>query len=989
MLKLHCPVLVPSIVNELLVDNWRANEKRLDSYLWGGEPELPVEEAMKARAVNERKSSETILPLIDKIFEEKAQRHADIAALRCGTQTMTYRALDDLSNRVAAAVHYRLKKSGEIVGLRFDRSLEYVVAMLGVLKSGNACLPLPTDYPKARLAEVLALTNPALVIDAEDSNAGPGALRYSDAVKVAGSRAISVSDGTDRLAFVLSSSGSTGVPKMIKRTHLSLMPRMEWAWAHFPYAKGEISCQKSYMATSHSIYEFLEPLLAGGTVTIVPERSVKNLVEFWTIVKKEGFRRLLLVPSMVRASLSNGELQMPELDLVIFMGESITEPFAKLALSRFKPTTQLWSVYGTTEGGSFLVYDLRALERGQPLTLGVPIGERVKQHILNESGQEVRIGEEGVLHIEGCTVSGYLGNIAQTAELSRRDPRTGQIIYNTQDLVKKAPDGLAQYIGRTDHVVKVRGFRVDLGDVESAISSYPGVNQACVVLAQDFSGSDCLVAFVAASSANTDQIKNHLEKKLPAYMVPAHIRMMQTLPLTKGGKLDRVTLKESFEKPVQASEQNPSSPRDAVISCFRTFFPGAEIDVESNFFDLGGNSLNVFQAIALLREKLKINDIKPAVLYAHPTVGGLLSYLERGANAEVSASIVVELKKAKSANSEPPLFLFPPSGGTTAPYEVLVRKLELNRPICGLRDPFLFGGRSQNQGFQQWLDLYVQAIIDRQPSGPLYLCGFSSSSTFVFEATLKLSELGREIAQVILIDPIVMGFAIKGSRGREASMALMGGSRLLKMRFLFKDWFGSSKPLPEKRVPFDRRFEPEQLAQLIKSSKSDPRLIWNYGLTVEVDTGKQVWPSQISLDTSDAESLWKMFKERTAEIFPGSDFGYFESAFVQYFCLQNQIAHLHYQPTGVLERATVYEVLRSPRSMLYHFFRPFIRELRHFSFPIDKNSHAVQTASRSKGPPSDSKLAKQLDFGLHMASLRDPRFVEEVARDMNALLSGR
>ncbi|MEL6544136.1 MAG: AMP-binding protein, partial [Myxococcota bacterium] len=421
-------------------------------------------------------------------FEDAAARYGSQTALIDAKGSVTFSELETRSRAIASGLVAQGIKSGQRVGIHCDRSTDWAAATLGALRAGAVVVPLPLDYPKERLLTVLEKTDAEVVLHSGESDL-PNSLLLSS---LGGGLTAGVADASlsDNLragpadpsspAFVLASSGSTGAPKLIERSHRSFYHRLTWTWATHPYRPDDVCCQKAHITTTHSIYELLEPLLAGHCVHILADDVVRSLERFWQTLHAIRCTRVLLVPSMFEASLSDRSLASPPFNVLVFMGEAVSARLASRAKGFVPERCAVYSIYGSTEASSALCTDLRRGRSDETPPLGRPIGD-TKAHVLTSDGEPTEPGQVGHLWISGPALfSGYVNDLENTQQVLLSHPKLGTI-YNTRDRVRVGAHGELDYRGRIDHTVKVRGFRVEIGEVEHALGALAGVTQAAVV----------------------------------------------------------------------------------------------------------------------------------------------------------------------------------------------------------------------------------------------------------------------------------------------------------------------------------------------------------------------------------------------------------------------------------------------------------------------------------------------------------------------------
>jgi amino acid adenylation domain-containing protein len=482
-------------------------------------PEAPLSElrlismAERQQVLVEWNATEKPYPLdrsLGEVFEQQVARRPQATAFLCDGAGLTYADLDRRSNQLGQ--HLRAVGVGPetLVGIFLDRSFDMVVALLAVLKAGGAYLPLDPSYPEARVTFML-----------KDSGAPVVLTRKSLTGVFAGSTTEIVCVDTDEpvirkqsasslraevtprtLAYVIYTSGSTGKPKGVAVEHRQILNRLAWMWETYPFAQDEVGCQKTPLGFVDSIWELLGPLLQGVPTVIIPERIVKDPYALVTTLREHRCTRLWLVPSLLGVLLDthpNLQRDLPALRFWVSSGEALTAELVE-RFERQMPESVLYNLYGTSEIWDATWYDPRT--RGDELSR-VPIGRpinNVQTYILDRYLQPVPIGGFGELHVGGHGLArGYLNRPELTAEkfISHPFSENGTArLYKTGDCARYLPDGNIEFLGRIDQQVKLRGFRIELAEVESALAEYPGIRQAAVTVREDTPGDQRLVAYV-------------------------------------------------------------------------------------------------------------------------------------------------------------------------------------------------------------------------------------------------------------------------------------------------------------------------------------------------------------------------------------------------------------------------------------------------------------------------------------------------------------
>ncbi|MDH4073725.1 MAG: AMP-binding protein, partial [Gammaproteobacteria bacterium] len=711
------------------------------------------------------------LPL-ERQFVQQSRRTPDQVALIEGNRSITYAELESRSARAAASLRARGIADGSIVGLHIDRSIDWVAGALAILRANAAVMPLPPNYPPARLREILAHAGLDAVIHDQATPLDPAFGQRSldlEALcsETAAAPASAVADdqgSADRAAFVLCSSGSTGIPKMIVRSHRSFFHRLSWTWMQQPFVAGEIGCHKAHTTTTHGIYELFEPLLRGVPVVIVPDPQVRDLEQFWSIVRSQSITRLLIVPSAMQASLDMPGFTPPPLRVVVLMGEHLQSSLARRIVDAFPEPTRLYSIYGSTEASSTLVCDLRESARpGEDLPLGRPITPDVGVHVLDRNFDHVGPGQTGRLYISGPALfTGYFKNPDLTSTVIVGHPRSGERLCDTRDDVRRMPDGNLIFIGRVDDTVKIRGFRVELAEVERAMHAHPDVTQAAVVVTGGDSSDAALIGFFIPRSVAVADVYRVLRDRLPAYMIPSTLVGLDAFPLTERSKLDRKRLLAEYLPLVQGDSQGRamSDVEKRVASVWERTLGHRRFNLDSSFFEVGGTSLTTSVLVHRLRTEFGLDrkQLPEQFSYVFPTVEFMARHLggtgDRSAPGLASRSpVLVTLRRATDA-SKVPLFFVASAGGTVGAYQKVAAALRYGGEILGVRDPYVSGERDPTEDFKSWVGHYVKAIRSHHLRGPYHIAAYSSAGAFGYEMARQLRQNGAEVALLALIDPL-------------------------------------------------------------------------------------------------------------------------------------------------------------------------------------------------------------------------------------------
>jgi amino acid adenylation domain-containing protein len=924
---------------------------------------------------------------LDTEFEAQAARTPDAIALIDDDGETTYAELDEAADRIARLIRSSGVPDGAFVGVHMERSRRYVASVLGAFKANVAAVPLPPSYPLERLRDILAFANlDAVLVDGGIHHDPPLHARLLDVRNAGEASAPLVAPeerDPNRAAYVLCSSGSTGKPKLIVRSHRSFFHRLRWTWETHPYEAREMCCQKAHMTTTHAVYELFEPLLRGVPVIIVSDLDAKTLETFWEMIRSRSVSRLLIVPSVLQASLDMPDFTAPaSIRVLVLMGEYVNPKLAARTAAAFPATTRIYSIYGSTEASSTLVCDVRAgVARGGELSLGVPISRDVRADVLDDALAPVADGTDGMLYIAGPALfSGYFGDAALT-DAAFATLANGERAYRTNDRVRRGADGALTFLGRVDHTVKVRGFRVDLQEVENAIARVPNVRQSAVVVADDHDGNAMLVAFVSPASIATSSVFQALREHLPDYMVPSRVIALDALPLTASGKIDRRTLLETWASQATSAPTSievRSQTEREVANAWSAVLGHSAFDVDSNFFEVGGTSLKTFSVMSKLQKAfgLERRQLSDNTIYRVATLEGLARFIDdiragRAQDSALETSALVTLKNGSDANAAP-VFMISSAGGTLGAYEKLVKVLATKREVIGVRDPFLWGERDPTQTFRDWAGIYFDAIRARQPKGPYYIVAYSSAGAFGYEIARRLRAAGEEVALLGLIDPLAIDsrdnrrfghFAFEARFKRAQLASALRIARSLYQRLFFRK---------DEQSTFanDFAFSRDEFDALQRELMTNAKHLLQVSALMELNTGLPLALKPDDLAALAPEQYFDAFFAKIAAAIPDVDREMIERLVVQY---QLQVRSQHrYRLQWYDGTVELFDPAGPWFGLLPLLFQPYVRDL---------SVHRV-----ALGAPDDRarELGKRFSNSVrsHFLSMRDDAFVASVAREI-------
>ena len=576
---------------------------------------------------------------VHELFEHQSRRTPDAVALWHAGQTMAYAELELRARRLANQLCGLGVGPKSIVGLCAERSPAMVVALLAIWKAGAAFLPLDPNLPARRLAFMLEDSGVGLVLVVGEA-AGQvdfGGRRVVDVL--ADADTAEATDAADKAralpgvasgwpAYLLYTSGSTGVPKGVLGTHAALGSRVMWE----PVEPDDVFVNKTTLHFIDAMWELFVPLTRGLAVSLLDETSQADTGRYVQALVAARPTRLVIVPSVLTTLMGEPAFtQLGELRECVCSGEVLSLALAR----RFRellPHVRLVNTYGTTEFWDASSAEVGELDR-RSVTIGRPL-PYARCYLFDADRQPVAPGAVGELYVAGPGLAlGYLGQPALTAQRFLPDPIVaGQRMYRTGDFARQCADGSYEFVGRRDDQVKLRGLRIDLNEIVSVIESQPWVRQALVLLEDSVPGQEQLVAFVQVMEGEPAMeaaaLRQALGDRLPAAMLPAHFKRIRQWPLTPSGKVDRATLRRSLDGPVTTRATAPrTTTEDLLLSVWREVLPAQTIGVADSFFDHGGHSLQAMRMVSRIRELLGV-ELTLREFLEEPTIERQAGYVD-------------------------------------------------------------------------------------------------------------------------------------------------------------------------------------------------------------------------------------------------------------------------------------------------------------------------------------------------------------------------
>ncbi|NKR72651.1 amino acid adenylation domain-containing protein [Rhodococcus hoagii] len=677
----------------------------------------------------------------------------DATALRWHGVETTYRELDERSSRIARALVERGVGPEDFVPVAIPRSADSVTATWAVAKSGAAPVPIDPNLPPGRIGYMLDDCAAAVGLVASAHHGLPGGPEWLplDELELDRFSPLPIRDDerthpvrVSDPAYLIYTSGSTGAPKGVVVTHTGL-PYLAAAQIEHqgvtPRSRVMHVCSPSFDV---SVLELTLALAAGATLVVAPP-DVYAGPELERYARQEHVTHLLVTPA-VCGTLDPAAL--PDVEVVEVGGEL----FGAELVDEWAPRTRLLNAYGPTEC-TVCVTTSDTLAPGEPITLGGPVpGSAVRAVVLDGWMRPVPDGGEGELYLSGpCLARGYRGQSARTSERFVANPfgPAGSRLYRTGDLVRRAGSCGFQYVGRTDFQIKIRGLRIEIGDVDAALTAHPDVEFAASLGHTAPTGETVLVSYVrlaADSALDAAALKKLAAASLPAYMVPSAITILDDVPLNSNGKLDRGALPDPVFATVDY--RPPETETEAALADVFADVLGADrVGVDDSFFELGGNSLSAVRVVAEVQSRLG-RPLPMQWVVTDPTPAAIAARLD-GSGEPAPEDILVRMRPGDGTE---PLVCVHPAIGSTWCYTGLLPYLPAGRAVYGIQSPGLTDGADAPATMHELARKYVDRLREVQPHGPYHLLGYSVGGAIAHAMAVRLRRLGEEVGTLVMLD---------------------------------------------------------------------------------------------------------------------------------------------------------------------------------------------------------------------------------------------
>ncbi|MGC5033666.1 amino acid adenylation domain-containing protein [Micromonospora sp. DT229] len=690
---------------------------------------------------------------VHELFEQRVRRHPDRVGATFGVTTWTYDEINRRANRVARRLLAREVTAETVVGVLTERTLDWLACVLGVFKAGAVYLPIEPQFPAPRVASMLSRSGAGLVLAERPGQiAGVPVIPLAELWGDAGTEADTNPDvpvSGDQLAYIYFTSGSTGEPKGAMCEHAGMLNHMLAKIEDLGLGERCVVAQTAPQCFDISLWQLIAPLLAGGRVHLVPQADLVDVPRFVGVLADAGIEVVQLVPSYLDVLLNHlteRRVDLPRLRVVSVTGEALRGQLVERWFARF-PDIPLLNAYGLTETSDDTNH---ALLTGPPAEGRVPLGRPVRnvvEYVVDERMQPVPLGAPGEIVFSGvCVGRGYINDQERTDQAFIADPhRPGARLYRSGDYGRWLPDGTLEFLGRRDSQVKVRGYRIEIGEVEGRLLEVPTVREAAVVVRA--AGADArLVGFYSGSPATpTARIRAALGAALPAYMVPAELVWIDTLPLTGNGKIDRPALHRLLDgREAGTPADPPETPAERRVAHAWAAALGVapeRVGRDHHFFQQGGTSLSALRLVAGLDHDVSLADVQ-----AHPVLADLATRLD----GEAGGHLV--WLAGRQGPDAPTVLCVPAAGGNAVNFVHLASLLATDGAVVyGVEPP----GPEPTRDGRPALDIAALAVsvtddLAALRPGPVVLWGHSAGTALAVETAVLLERAGFDVRVVFL-----------------------------------------------------------------------------------------------------------------------------------------------------------------------------------------------------------------------------------------------
>lgn len=695
---------------------------------------------------------------INTLFEEQVKLKPEAQAVWHKSGTLTYSELNIKANRLS---HYLISKGfkpGMLCAICLDRTPDLIVALYAILKAGGAYIPLTPDYPPGRIESIMQESGCNFIITQTDQKPKISSISAEKIIlseeqnEIARQKDINpgIEDDEYRLAYIIYTSGSTGKPKGVAVMHHSVIAFFQWARNLFTDEEISGILGSTSVTFDPSVFELFFTLCHGGRLVLV-----NNAIEMAYLPSDANVTMLSSVPSAAAELLKMNNGYPATIKTILLGGEPLSTALVNELYDK-TPAVKVYDLYGPTEDTYTSTWKLRS--KNDKPTIGRPI-PNTQAYILDKNLQPLPIGVAGELHLGGDGLAkGYYNRPDLTEEKFIPNPfsiEDGARLYKTGDLCRFMLDGQIEFLGRIDFQVKVRGFRIELQEIENVLQKHPLINDLLVTVFNDETAGQQLVAYITLKNNNAENIanelRNHLKQSLPDYMIPQVFMVLEKMPLNANGKIDRKALPAPVIKSNNINEEisfeQLSVTEEKLKDIWKNILNQGNIGVNDNFFTIGGHSLLGVRMFIELEKQLGVR-LPLQVLFKAPTIKSLAAEIDN-AESSIEWQPVVMFRKG---GNKPPLFCLHMHNGNIYRWKVLEKYLPEDQPIYAIQPKALDARQTPHRNIVEQAAYYIQEIKKIQPHGPYYFAGLCYGGTVAFEMALQLQATGEKTALVFMVN---------------------------------------------------------------------------------------------------------------------------------------------------------------------------------------------------------------------------------------------
>lgn len=692
-------------------------------------------------------------------FLANATRYPDRPALRCGGEALSYRGLHTVAQRVASDLILAGVQSGDRVAILMRKGWQQIAGVLGALMADAVYVPILLDTPELRRNAIIEDCGVAAVLVA-----GPDSIDGLPEVPVVRVSLEPPSEGPiyrrdilkSPIAYIIYTSGTTGKPKGVVIEHGAACNTIDDINSRFGITRSDVVLGLSALSFDLSVYDIFGTLAVGGTLVLPTAEQERDPLHWLELVRDEKVTVWNSVPALMQlateASVNDCSV-LANLRLIMLSGDWIPVTLPQ-SIQKLAPRSRIVSLGGATEAAIWSV--LYEIDHVDPSWRSIPYGKAMKGqaiYVLDDELFQAPMFMPGEIYIGGVGLAnGYWGDVERSARQFVKHPRTGERLYRTGDIGRLLLDGNIEFLGREDHQVKIQGYRVECADVEAAILRLEGVKSAAVAAVPDRAGGKALCAYIVPRlgvSLGTDALRVQMAARLPGYMVPAIILIMDDLPLSANGKVDRARLiAPPLDIPVSARKELVA-PRDrlerVLADVWSDILGGGEIGIHESFFDLGGSSFAGMRMAAKLNTEHQL-QVQLSALVANPTIAALADVIRKQGHIGY-----VPVRRLAGDPAFPSVHLFHPIGGNVVCYSAVAAELAPRFNVLGVTARGLESDLEPFSSMEEMVAEYALAILGEGAKSPYLLAGWSMGGLIAAEVGRYLAERGFPVA-VLMID---------------------------------------------------------------------------------------------------------------------------------------------------------------------------------------------------------------------------------------------